>query len=141
MISLLWAVKETFVRYVGDHGSITTVPPACTDREGYVFAGASTSDEVWRFEGRIDFEAHAGLLGAVIADPWLHREPGGCYLSVAGTGPTRSLGDRLRLVELPELSTEDPIPFETRATLAAEGAVLFDFRYPADTEMAPIRIE
>lgn len=147
-LHLAWNVKSTFRGYVqAAGGAIDVAEPAIESADRFCFPldrarpGPATVG-IHRFAGSVRFTAHGGAMDLLVRDPWLHEEPGRVRLSVAGTEATRTSGGRLFLAELDVVEavrTDDSRWYATAPTvLLAEGAVAFDFRYPAGTTLAPV---
>ncbi|GAA0967634.1 hypothetical protein GCM10009555_011680 [Acrocarpospora macrocephala] len=126
---LVWGVHESFRAYVEEIGEIRVEAPASAVGSGFLFRRTSYAG---RYTGTVLFTAHGGLLRLEVRDPSIHREGERLVLSVVD--PTA----RLRILA-------DLVPAGDgsgfHATLAPEGAVAFDFRYPAGSPLAPLRLD
>jgi hypothetical protein len=133
--AMVWPVKSSFRSYVEGIGGRALCADGCReDADGFVFpAVGSSSPAESRFEGSVSFSAHGGLLGVVVRDPWLVHSSSETLLTVAD-----SAGGRLLLARgpaiVPGVDTIEPV------RLAADAAVLFDFTYPPETALDPVRL-
>ncbi|MBH0024820.1 MULTISPECIES: HtaA domain-containing protein [unclassified Salinibacterium] len=141
---LAWNVKTAFRSYVEDvGGTIEVTDGAAKQQQAFLFPFVAEGDGVLKFGGAVRFSAHAGAMNLLISDPWVHVDNDGSRLSVAGTEATRTAGLRLFLAQLstPAHGAEgaDVSSVLLEAALLSEGAVAFDFRYAAGTQLDPVR--
>lgn len=136
---LSWGVRSSFSAYVmGSGGDIAVDGHASDTGRAYVFPHVNSvrSEDgfVLQFTGSVRFRAHAGLMDVSVDSPWIHLGPNTLQLGVTGTEQTRTVDRRLLLAELRirEIN-QSGVVFES--VLASEGAAVFDFHYPAGTEM------
>lgn len=149
MPSLQWGIKDSFRTYViGVGGTIEVAAPAAVAGAGYRFPRSAASatgagaGSVLMFCGTVSFTAHQGQLGLVVADPWIHF--GGRYgqLSIAAGAAGQEARSRITVadLDLPEATRSGELLCwaGARARLAEDGAAVFDFSYPAGTELSPV---
>lgn len=132
--TLSWNVMTRFRAYVLGAGGRIEVTDGAVDRGEsfefpYVASSRDDGTELHRFGGSVRFLAHGGALDLLIRDPWLHRDGTDTRVSIEGTEATRTAGRRLMFARIDG----------ERTTLHPDGEVAFDFRYPAGTELAPVR--
>ena len=130
---LLWGVRDSFVRYIEVTGSIEASEPASRE-EGNImrFPGVQHDERVLRFSGAVSFRAHHGMLSLTIKDPWIEstdRSDVAATLTVLDVSQCEPAGIRVILAEISHQGT---------VTLAPTGVALFDFHYPAGTELDPV---
>ncbi len=133
---LRWGLLDSFVSYVETFGGVvTTVAPAERGLDGrFAFPRERVDSGVEYFAGEVWLSAHAGLLSVTLAE--LRLDPldvgAGRTLSIRGSSATTgSDGGRLPVAVVSESGS---------VSLLESGRVLFDFRYPAGHELAPIEI-
>lgn len=145
--SLVWNVKSSFRAYVlAAGGAVEVTLPATEIDAGFCFPSATNeaagNEGTIQFMGSVSFKAHAGALNVLIKDPWIHIEDFVTRLSIAGSEATRTAGGRLFMAELDHATpsqSEQQLAWTNVATrLTGEGAVVFDFNYPIDSELAPV---
>ncbi|GLI28589.1 hypothetical protein ARHIZOSPH14_28310 [Agromyces rhizosphaerae] len=122
--ALVWGVKSSFVEYVEALGEVEVIAPAARDGDGrfrFPAVGAGGG-----YAGAVAFRAHHGAMDVVLRDPRLDGR--GLSMEVDDHGHPQS---RMVIAHVDE----------ERAALAASGAVIFDFRYPPGTELAPVLVE
>lgn len=131
---LVWGVKASFVRYVeATGGSVEVRPPASRDDDGRIrFPPAQRSATLLRFCGEATFRTHHGALSLILRDPWFEirgtPDQAG-WITVADVTRPVADGTRILLAEISPTGT---------TTLAEPGVALFDFHYPAGTELEPV---
>ncbi|MDT3446633.1 MULTISPECIES: HtaA domain-containing protein [unclassified Pseudofrankia] len=145
--TLRWDVKASFRSYVESAGGAVHVHEHATESaEGFCFPLRSAVSEtdgghLLQYSGSVHFRAHGGLLDVLVDTPWLHLTGPTARLSIRGTEATRTAGARLMLAEIepggPGLISGAA---SSRVVLTDQGAVLFDFRYPGGTELAPVSL-
>ncbi|CAB3740988.1 hypothetical protein LMG24238_06701 [Paraburkholderia sediminicola] len=138
--SFTWRIKDTFVDYVRRFGSVTVVEPAGEDGEGFVFPLEASESGLLRFKGSVEFSAHGGLLSACVANPWVHAESAGSYVTIDGTARTQTEGSRLRLAEIAGAISPDAVLGTYSAVLSEVGVALFEYRYEAGDSLAHVRL-
>lgn len=141
VMRLGWGVKQSFRAYVeGSGGSIAT-GDGCTraDDGTLAFEAAADSDLVLtdgalsgtgRFRGRVQFQAHGGLLSVTLADPWVEPADGGWVLSIAETATRRTAIAKLGAPEDGAMS----------ATTTLDGMMIIGDHYPPGTPLDPVRL-
>ncbi|WP_424533549.1 HtaA domain-containing protein [Sphaerisporangium viridialbum] len=132
--AMAWGVRASFRAYVEEAGEIRIEAPASAAGREFRFRRAACDGDVVRYEGAVLFTAHGGLLRLEVRDPSIHREGERLVLSVADT---TAPGRRLILADLEPATDGSGL----HATLAPEGAVAFDFRYPAGSPLEPVHLE
>ena len=91
----------------------------------------TAADLEWRFEGRVTFRAHDGLLDVRIGDPWVRLVDDGLELSVTDErGDAGHRGDRAR--------ARAPSGHRCPSTSLPGAEHLFASTYPAGTPLAPL---
>jgi hypothetical protein len=148
---LTWGLKRSFIRYIstlpdGTHtetAGATLEPPS-------LFRFLPTGSDLdpttrlgtMRFRGEVRLGGHHGMLGVLIADPWVEMTAGGAVLSIVDA---RHWPDRARRVALAALVPERPAETPdglvwgpVAAHLTAEGADVFGGQYAAGEEMDPV---
>ncbi len=138
--SLAWGVKASFVGYVrAVGGSIVADEGAHEEGGAFVFpaSGTETSDASataagrgWRFEGRVTFRAHDGLLDVRIGDPWVRLVDDGLELSVTD--------ERGEWVVVATGRSDGPVGTPVPVDLVPGAEHLFASTYPAGTPLAPL---
>ena len=139
MTTLIWPVKESFLRYISSVGGVLWVGDgAWVTDDGFAFLGATDAGSgVMQFRGALVFDAHAGALHVELTDPTL--EPvGGLWSVRACTDENRT--SRLLFAEATECSrAADAVTFTVRLTAA--GSRLFGGNYPKGAELDPLIVE
>ena len=139
MTTLIWPVKESFLRYVSRVGGKLWVGDgAWVTDDGFAFPGATDAESgVMQFRGALVIDAHAGALHVELTNPTL--EPvGGLWSMMASTDENRR--SRLFFAEATESSrAADAVTFIVRLTAA--GSALFGGNYPEGTELDPLIVE
>lgn len=132
--ALTWGVKQSLGAYVRDGGgTIVASDGAHESGVGFRFCLRSRlPDNALAFAGRVEFTAYGGLLHFVLANPVL--DPGAMTLSVEDRR-----GDRVDLARLVDRGWQGG-RVQFAATLAPEGAGVFDGMYPLGTGLDPITI-
>jgi hypothetical protein len=152
---LQWGVKNSFVRYVRAMADgICTPSGGAQEAPGGAFVFPSPHPEpgpppepappgamTWRFTGELHFGAHGGVLGVVIADPWIILSETTAELTIVddarpsarivfATGHRHDFardGDGVGFLW--------PAPF-----LSDRGAMIFHDAYPEGTALDPVLV-
>lgn len=136
-----WGVKQSFRAYVeGSGGSIAVADGAARAEDGtFAFEAAADSDLAvqgdalagsGRFRGRVEFQAHGGLLSVTLVDPWLEATADGWVLSIAETATRRTA-----IARLGPLDDDGALP----AATTLEGMMILGDHYPPGTALDPVR--
>lgn len=132
---LTWGVKTSFVCYVrAVGGGVVADRGARDDGAAFAFAaaGSSPTDLEWRFQGRVSFQAHDGLLDVQIADPWVRLGDHGFDLSVTDGGGSRLTVGRG--------SSDVPLGTPVPVDLVAGAEHVFGSTYPSGTPLAHVLV-
>jgi hypothetical protein len=139
MTTLIWPVKESFLRYISSVGGVLWVGDgAWVTDDGFAFLGATDAESgIMQFRGALVIDAHAGALHVELTHPTL--EPiGGFWSVLACTDANRA--SRLLFAEATECSrAADAVTFTVRLTAA--GSRLFGGNYPKGAELDPLTVE
>ncbi len=133
-------MKGSFLAYVRRSGPHRI---AAEPREGTVdglfrFPGASRDGSgALRFSGRVQIEAHGGILRVDLADPVLSMLPDGSGV-LAFLDALR--GERLDLVRLRRSTTAEGDEATFAAYLLEEGEPVFGESYPVGTAFDPVHV-
>ena len=139
MTTLIWPVKESFLRYISSVGGVLWVGEgAWVTDDGFAFLGATDAGSgVMQFRGALVFDAHAGALHVEMKDPTL--EPAMGSWSV-WTGTDENPASRVLFAEATESSrAADAVTLVVRLTAA--GSRLFGGNYPQSAELDPLIVE
>lgn len=137
--SLRWAVKESFLDYIGglSDGAVRTFD-GCEQVDGqFVFPRASTGDGGVHFSGGVHFTGFAGMLDVRLVDVMIEGE-GAEQRLTALVGPA-SIAARATLAEIkdaPPLRPDEEWTATPRLTF--EGVRIFGDVYQVGTELAPM---
>lgn len=139
-LALHWKVKASFVEYVARFGEIRLGAGARAGESGFVFPRVSSADESIRFSGHVEFTAHEGLLAVSIVDPWIQSDGNRSFVTIVDPAARASNDGRIRIAEID--GEVDDVPGSTYdAQLSAAGEMLFDFRYRAGEQLAPVLLQ
>jgi hypothetical protein len=141
---LAWAIKRTFVSYVGatPDGRIWLGPGVRLNHDGeFLFPlderTPGPGDTV-SFRGEVGFTAHGGFLNVLIADPWFDADGTLSVRTSPETGPGRR--PRVPLCELRPDSAATRDYDLLRCRLTEQGAALFGGPYARGSELDPAAV-
>jgi len=138
-VDLLWAVKESFLRYLG------TMPGSQIGLGGVEYAGGefrfpgTHEGGLLVFTGAVRFTGHGGLLEVLLAEPVIEFAGSDGTLSVIDVdSPPADPPARITLAHLERQPGDGPLVFTS--ALADGGVDLFNGVYPPGEPLAPLRI-
>ncbi len=147
---LSWGVKASFRSYVEAAGGTIDLSDGATraDDGSFVFRAAPGGDltiasdgsatGAMRFQGKITFDAHGGMLKATLTELGLEVGTDGLVLTVleAPLNRDRCAIARLRVVEI---GPDDAVTLGAEITL--DGMYQIADNYPPGTELDPLRLD
>ena len=136
-----WGVKQSFRAYVEGSGGSIAATDGCTRADDGTLAFEATAESdlalaggdlsgTGRFRGRVQFQAHGGLLTVTLVDPWVEPADGGWVLSIAETPTRRTAVARLATPEDGAMG----------AVITLDGMMIIGDHYPPGTMMDPVRL-
>lgn len=139
---LRWAVKESFIAYIGglEDGSIETFDGCELDDGTFVFRGESAKDGELLFSGGVRFTGFAGMLDVRLVDPMIERDGDGARVS-ALVGPA-SIAARVTIATIEGAEPPRPgLPWTATPKLTFEGVRILGDVYQVGAELAPLTVE
>ncbi|MCW2494487.1 HtaA domain-containing protein [Jatrophihabitans sp.] len=140
-VELLWAVKESFLRYLGNMpGSQIGLGGGAEYTESREFRFTGTDQgERFAFTGAVRFTGHGGMLEVLLVEPVIELSGDTGALTVIDVdNPPTDPPARVTLAHLERQAADDGLVFATQ--LADAGVALFNGVYPPGEPLAPLRI-
>lgn len=148
--TLTWGVKASFRNYVeAAEGSITPDDGATrTDDGAFVFTALPGGDLTiaadgsatgsMRFQGKITFEAHGGMLNSTLSELGLEVTDEGLVLTVLDAPMNQ---DRCAVATLTPAEDGPDGATTFRAEITMDGMYQIADNYPPGTELDPVRLD
>lgn len=127
---LLWGIKPSFLRYLEHAAPRRISGPWMPELSAFAFEQTFLDSRRRDFAGRVDVDAHGGLLRISLRDPSMHLDASGAGTVFFFINEGNERTDMLHVTP--------SSPASWRSSLTESGARVFDDVYPPGTAMADL---
>ncbi len=147
---LIWGVKASFRSYVeAAEGSINVSDGAIRTEDGsFLFKAIPGGDLIvapdgsvngsMRFQGKVTFEAHGGMLNATLSELGIDIEAGELVLTCLDAPMNK---DRCAIAKLKLVDQDSNVAITLQSEITDDGMYQIADNYPTGTELDPVHLQ